>query len=149
MEPQDLAHHALLMAPLPLALPRRGLVLHGPGGPKGLGETVEILPEQPLALASADTGLLHAAVLAGLGVAALPSCLVGPCLHTQALEHVLPLWRADRLTLWATTPSRRRVSARTRAVLDLLRQAWGGEDSDPWLAAPLPEPLEPGDDPRT
>lgn len=148
-QPQELAHHALLIAPLPLALPRRGLVLQGPGGPKGLGDTVEVLPEQPLALATADTGLLHAAALAGLGVAALPSYMLGSSLHTQALEHVLPPWRADRLHVWATTPSRRRVSARTRAVLDFLRQAWGGEDRDPWLAAPLSEPAEPGNAART
>ncbi len=134
-QPQDLAGHALLAAPLPVTLPRSGLVLHGPGGARGLGESVEVLPERPLALATTHTGLLRAAAVAGLGVAALPSYMLDTALHTQALERVLPAWRVDRLTLWATTPSRRHVPARTRAVLDFLRQAWGGEDLDRWLAA--------------
>ena len=134
-QPQDLARHAWLMAPLPVTLPRSGLVLQGPGGAKGEGQAVEVLPEQAPALTSTHTELLRAAALAGLGVAALPSYMLAPALHTQALERVLPQWHVDRLTVWATTPSRRHVPARTRAVLDFLRQAWGGEDRDPWLAA--------------
>jgi DNA-binding transcriptional LysR family regulator len=133
--PQDLARHALVAAPLPVTLPRSGFLLYGPGGIKGLAESVEVLPEQPLALASMNAGLLRAAALAGLGVAALPSYMLDAALHTQALERVLPDWRADRLSLWATTPSRRHVPSRTRAVLDFLRQVWGGEDRDPWLEA--------------
>jgi DNA-binding transcriptional LysR family regulator len=133
--PADLAGHTWLTAPLPDTLPRCGLVLHGPGGAKGQGESVEVLPDLPLALASTHTELLRAAALAGLGVAVLPSYMLDTALHTQTLERVLPAWRVDRYTLWAATPARRHVAARTRAVLDLLRQAWGGEDCDPWLAA--------------
>ena len=148
-QPQDLAGHALLTKPLPVTLPRSGLVLWGPSGSKGLPESAEVLPEQPLTLASTHPGLLRAAALAGLGVATLPSYMLDTALHSQALERVLPDWRVDRLTLWATTPSRRHVPARTRAVLDLLRQAWGGEDRDPWLAAIDSQTAAPAEAART
>ena len=47
------------------------------------------------------------------------------------LERVLPQWRGSRLFLYAAIPSRQHVTARTRAFVDFLVQAFGGTDADP------------------
>jgi DNA-binding transcriptional LysR family regulator len=49
------------------------------------------------------------------------------------LERVLPQWRGVSLTVYAATPTRKHVPARTKAFVDFLVQTFGGSDSDPWL----------------
>jgi hypothetical protein len=39
------------------------------------------------------------------------------------------------MTIWAALPTRKHLPARTRAFLDFLIAAFGGEDVDPWLTA--------------
>jgi len=48
---------------------------------------------------------------------------------------VLPQWHLMSLTLYAAMPTRKHVPARTRAFVDFLVQAFGGQDVDPWLIA--------------
>jgi DNA-binding transcriptional LysR family regulator len=92
--------------------------------------------ERPAASLSADhAGMLHAAVLAGFGITALPSFVVADALMEGTLERVLPQWRLGTLMLYAGMPTRKHVPARTRAFIDFLVETFGGLASDPWLLA--------------
>ena len=71
----------------------------------------------------------------GLGIAGLPSFVVGDALMEGALERVLSQWRIYNYQLWAAMPTRKFVPARTRAFMDFLIEIFGGRDEDPWLPA--------------
>ena len=77
----------------------------------------------------------YAAALSGMGIAGLPSFVVEDALLEHALERVLPEWHLLTATLYAAMPTRKHVPARTRAFIDFLVQAFGGQDHDPWLLA--------------
>ena len=85
------------------------------------------------ALSTVHTDTMHAAALAGLGIAGLPSFVAEDALLKNALERVLPQWHLLTTTLYAAMPTRKHVPARTRAFVDFLVKAFGGEDRDPWL----------------
>lgn len=72
------------------------------------------------ALVSDDLGLLHDAVRAGAGVAALPEYLVADDLATGALKHLLKAYRLPSFRAHAMLPSRRHVPRRVRVFLDFL-----------------------------
>ena len=76
-------------------------------------------------------------MLAGLGLAGLPSFVVADALRGGQLERVLPQWTAGSLKIHAAVPSRRHLPQRTRAFLDHLVRCLGGHDVDPWLASRL------------
>ncbi|MEO7150470.1 MAG: LysR family transcriptional regulator [Burkholderiaceae bacterium] len=97
-------------------------------------ESVTLVPPRP-ALSTRHIDTMYAAALAGLGIAGLPSYVAADALLEHALERVLPQWRLFDTTLWAAMPTRKHVPARTRAFIDWLVQAFGGEDCDPWLLA--------------
>ncbi|WP_020560059.1 LysR family transcriptional regulator [Thiofilum flexile] len=67
-----------------------------------------------------DATVLMQAVMAGGGVAMLPSYLVLPHLQSGALQAVLPEWQVPALTIYALYPSRRRMLPAVRALLDYL-----------------------------
>lgn len=98
------------------------------------GESVTLTPQRPM-LATTHTDTLVAAARSGLGIAGLPSFVAEDALIDQSLERVLPQWHLAIQTVYAVTPTRRHVPARTRALTDFLVQAFGGDDSDPWLRA--------------
>lgn len=98
------------------------------------GESVTLTPNRPV-LGTVHTDTLYAAALHGLGIAGLPSFVAEDALLEHALERVLPHWHLLTLTLYAAMPTRKHVPARTRAFVDFLVQAFGGEDRDPWLSA--------------
>jgi len=98
------------------------------------GDRVTVIPAAS-ALSTANHDLNHAAALAGLGIAGLPSFLAQQALRSGQLERVLPDWHLYDMTIWACLPSRKHVPASTRALLDFLRAEFGGEDRDPWAAA--------------
>ena len=79
--------------------------------------------------------MMLAAAVAGLGIAGLPSFVTESALRDGRLVRVLPDWRGQILTLYVAMPSRKYVPAKTRAFIDFLVQAFGGEDEDPWLKA--------------
>lgn len=127
--PRDLARHELLFQP---GVQPRGLVFFRGDA----GEAAEtVVPEQAGALHCEDLQTQLAAAQAGLGIAALPTLMLDEALATGRVERVLPSWRLAGLSIWAAMPSRKHVPARTRALIEFLVQAFGGEDRDPWLAA--------------
>lgn len=135
--PDDLLQHEAVL-PAVTAL-RRELTLFDEDKDKGKGkgQTPVSIPLPAAALASTHLDTLLAAAVAGLGIAGLPSFVAAAALHDGRLERVLPAWRGVSLALHVAMPTRRHVPARTRAFVDFLVQAFGGEDRDPWLD-PLP-----------
>jgi DNA-binding transcriptional LysR family regulator len=129
--PSDLQQHAAVVPPL--AALKRGLTFYRGSGAKL--ETYTLPPLAHGALSTSHIDTMYAAVLAGLGVAGLPSYVIEDALLEHALERVLPDWRMFDITLWAGLPTRQHMPARTRVFLDFLLQVFGGEDRDPWLAA--------------
>lgn len=94
---------------------------------------------QPL-LRSEHLDVMYAAALNGLGIAGLPSFVAQDALRAGRLTRVLPQWRLFALQVWAAVPSRHYMPARTRAMLDHLLQAFGGEHVDPWLGTAIRPP---------
>ncbi len=125
--PHELAGHDAIIPTLPNA--PRELAFHNASG-----ETVSIAP--PLAVLNTnhiDTN--YAVALAGMGIAGLPSFVAEDALLEHALERVMPQWHLLTVTVYAATPTRKHMPARTRAFIDFLVATLGGEDRDPWLAA--------------
>lgn len=108
----------------------RGVV----GDDEPAGDIVTLTPPRPV-LGTTHIDMLYAAALHGLGIAGLPSFVAEDALREGALERVLPQWRLFEARLYAAMPTRKHVPARTRAFVDFLVQAFGGEDRDPWLIA--------------
>jgi DNA-binding transcriptional LysR family regulator len=113
------------------------------GDDEPAGETITLTPNRPV-LGTVHTDTLYAAALHGLGIAGLPSFVAEDALLEHALERVLPHWHLFTATLYAAMPTRKHVPARTRAFVDFLVQAFGGEDRDPWLSAAGCETLRMG-----
>ena len=129
--PSDLERHDLVV----LHSVRREANFHRivSEGVQLTGESVTItLPTA--ALDSNDIALNCQAALEGVGIAALPSFMVGDALRTGRLERVLPEWHLQRLRLYAAVPTRRHLPARARVFIEFLRDRFGGDtDTDPWL----------------
>ena len=104
------------------------------GDDEPAGDSVTLTPHRPV-LGTVHTDTLYAAALHGLGIAGLPSFVVEDALLENALERVLPEWHLMTLTVYAAMPTRKHVPARTRAFIDFLVLAFGGEDRAPWLSA--------------
>lgn len=132
--PSQLVDHDTLLPPISDL--QRGItfVTGVTGDDEPPGESVTLIPHRPV-LSTSHIDTTYAAPLHGLGVAGLPSFVREDALLEHALERVLPAWRLFSITLWAALPSRKHLPARTRALLDFLVRAFGGEDRDPWLAA--------------
>ncbi len=104
-------------------------------GAHGDGEPERIAVE---ARHRANNGeLIRELLLAGLGIALLPTFLVGDDLRAGRLEPVLP----DRLdadtAIWAVTPHRKLLASKVRLLLEHLAQGCG--ERPPWdegLAGP-------------
>jgi hypothetical protein len=105
-----------------------------PSARSGGGESFTIEPSRA-ALSTIHTDTLYAAALAGMGITGLPSFVAEAALLENALERVMPSWHLLSMTIYAGIPTRKHVPARTRAFIDFLVQAFGGEDRDPWLIA--------------
>jgi DNA-binding transcriptional LysR family regulator len=86
-----------------------------PGGPS-------TLPIEPV-LRLSSLIMIRDAVRAGAGVARLPLSLVSRDIAAGRLAHWGDVQGSD-IAIWALYPSRRLLSARVSAFLDLLRQAF-------------------------
>lgn len=129
--PSDLLLHETLLA----SPAREVTLLHGPAtADKPPHESVTLTLPRP-ALAVTHAGLLRAAALQGLGIAALPSFVAEEALREGRLERVLPHWHFSAMTWHAAMPARRHLPARTRAFVDFLAQTFAAGERDPWLAA--------------
>lgn len=129
-EPEDLLLHDGLL-PL-VAATRRELMLQSSDGARRI-----TLPTPAPALGSVQLEPLHAAALAGVGIAGLPSFMASEALREGRLVRVLPGWLGATLTLYAAVPTRKQLPARSRALIDFLVESFGGAERDPWLD-PLP-----------
>ncbi len=129
-EPGDLARHrSLVLEPTDQ---QRAWTLRRAGSATGPDEVVEQRPSSVLSAQHADT--LFGAALAGLGITALPSFVVGDALARGELTRVLPDWTLSALTIYAAMPTRKFVPTRTRAFMDFLTATFKS-DGDPWLGA--------------
>ena len=70
---------------------------------------------------------LREAVLGGLGIARIPTFIVGPDLAAGTLVQVLPDYPVETQTLYAVFPERRHLPAKVRAFLDFAVESFGGE----------------------
>lgn len=129
--PRDLAQHDAIMPMLPNA--PRELTFHRGKGEAGAERATVVAPESILNTNHIDTN--YAAALAGMGVTGLPSFVAEDALLEGALERVLPQWHLLTVSVYAATPTRKHMPARTRAFIDFLVETFGGEDADPWLKA--------------
>jgi DNA-binding transcriptional LysR family regulator len=68
----------------------------------------------------------RAAALAGQGVIWQPTFLVGDDLRAGRLVQILPEYRLPDIDVLALYPSRRHLSAKIRAMIDFLAEAFGG-----------------------
>ncbi len=129
--PRELSEHEAMVPSFV-----RDITFHtlAPDAPGGIGESYTVTP-RAAALTTVHSDTLYAAALAGLGITGLPSFVAEDALMEHALERVLPRWHLFVTTIYAGMPSRKHVPARTRAFVDFLVQAFGGEDRDPWLVA--------------
>jgi DNA-binding transcriptional LysR family regulator len=87
-------------------------------GPGGRTERVEHAPR----LVCHDFIVLHAAALAGLGIARLPETVVRADLDGATLERVLPEWNTPQGIVHLVFPSRRGLLPAVRAFIDFLAQ---------------------------
>jgi DNA-binding transcriptional LysR family regulator len=121
--PQDLALHACLVYTNTPG--GDNWVLSGPDG----DETVRV--SGPVC---ADNGeVLKSAALAGLGIAQLPTFIIGPELAAGRLVPVLPSHQPPAITVHAVYPSRRHLSAKVRTFVDFLSAYFG--ESPSWDGA--------------
>jgi DNA-binding transcriptional LysR family regulator len=74
--------------------------------------------------------LLHAACLAGAGIALLPSFIVGADLLSGRLLPLLRAWQTEPLGIHVVYPSRKHLSAKVRVMRDFLSRAF--PDPPPW-----------------
>lgn len=147
--PQELQQHDIVT---PHAMRGELRFTHRAGAGGADAPSVTVAMPRPL-LDTNDYELNLAAALSDLGIAGLPSFVAADALRRGELEVVLPQWRLFALGVHAAMPSRRHLPLRTRAFVDFCVECFGGDDRDPWLAAPAradgaaawqPAPQRPG-----
>lgn len=74
-----------------------------------------------------STAALHAAALAGIGLAMLPTTLVGSDLQSGRLVAVLQDHVDSDSSIWALYPHNRHLSPKVRAFIDYLVEIYGAE----------------------
>ena len=95
---------------------------------------------RPVSRLRANNGeMLREAACAGLGLAVLPTFIVGAAIGAGKLEVVLPDFPLDEVGLYAVMPPGRATTARVRALVDFLATRFGPEPAwDPCWRIPLP-----------
>jgi DNA-binding transcriptional LysR family regulator len=88
-------------------------------------------------LCSNNGEVLRAAALGGLGIASLPTFLVGPDISAGGLVTVLPAFPPPELGIFALYAPNRYLAAKTRVFIDFLAGRFGGEPE--WDAFRRPE----------
>ena len=74
-----------------------------------------------------------AAAEAGLGIALLPSFILGDAIETGRLVEVLPDRAPDLLGVWAIYPQGRFPQPKLRAFVDFLAEHFRGKGPDRWI----------------
>ncbi|MEE3626167.1 LysR family transcriptional regulator [Nitrospirillum sp. BR 11752] len=96
--------------------------------PEGEPVTVRI----PIRLVTNNGDTARAAALAGQGIIWQPTFLIGDDLRAGRLVPVLPNHRIPDIDILAVYPSRRHVSAKVRALVDFLADAFHGTPGWEW-----------------
>jgi DNA-binding transcriptional LysR family regulator len=77
------------------------------------------------AVSSNDFGFVRSCVLAGAGIAAIPTLLVTADVASGALLRVLPAWSTGPAPLYLLHPGARLLPAKTRAFRDFVLESFG------------------------
>ena len=112
---EDLAHHDCIVHSLPGA--ERAWQFEGEAGPASV--------EVHGSLRLDNENAVRQAAIAGLGVALLPTYIVGADLREGRLRLVLPQWEGPRLALFATYLPNRYLAAKVRVFVDHLVATFG------------------------
>jgi DNA-binding transcriptional LysR family regulator len=96
-------------------------------------KTVHVEP--PARLMVNDFDLVHAAALAGLGLALLPAYLCLDDLRGKRLERVLRDWEAPSIPVHVVYPSARYISPKVKTFVDHLQER---TTPPPWEVGPMP-----------
>jgi DNA-binding transcriptional LysR family regulator len=91
--------------------------------------------EPPARLMVNDFDLVHAAALAGLGLALLPAYLCLDDLRGKRLERVLRDWEAPSVPVHVVYPSARYISPKVKTFVDHLQER---TTPPPWEVGPMP-----------
>ncbi|QKV17153.1 LysR family transcriptional regulator [Oricola thermophila] len=114
--PADLAEHNIVG--YGLADAAASWTFDGPGGT----ETFSPRPR----LTVGNSLFLRDMLRHGAGIGSLPSFIASPCFADGSLRPVLEDYRLPDRRIFAVTPTRRGIDARTRVFLDFLRQNLAG-----------------------
>jgi DNA-binding transcriptional LysR family regulator len=82
-----------------------------------------------------DMDVLHAVVVAGLGIALLPAFQCMADLRARRLERVLPDWKAPSTPVHVVYPSTRYVSSKVKSFVEHLHERM---TPPPWELGPMP-----------
>jgi DNA-binding transcriptional LysR family regulator len=82
-----------------------------------------------------DMDILHAATMAGLGIALLPAFHCVEDLRARRLERVLRDWNAPSTPVHVVYPSTRHISPTVKSFIDHLHQRM---TPPPWELGPAP-----------
>ena len=134
LQPEDLHQHDGLLPDV--AAVRRELTLfRQASGAHGATRRMLRVGLRAPVISTSQLEVLYAATLAAMGVAGLPTFMAADALRDGRLVRVLPDWQGGGLQFYAAMPTRKHVPVRTRAFVDFLVEAFGGNRDDPWLAA--------------
>jgi DNA-binding transcriptional LysR family regulator len=89
----------------------------------------------PARMMVSDNDVLHAAALAGIGIALLPAFLCVEDLRARRLERVLPAWNTSATPVHVVYPSTRHVPPKVTSFVDHLQQRM---TPPPWELGPAP-----------
>lgn len=117
INPQELIHHQCLVYSNE-ARPEFWEI-EGPEGP----ESIKV--NGPMCADNGDA--LKAAAVAGLGIALVPTFIVGPDLASGRLQQVLPDYCPPEISIYAVFPSHRYLSAKVRTFIDFLSDYFGDQ----------------------
>ena len=120
--PTELAAHAYISFALQ---PTSGLYFH----PKGDSADPLFVKMQGRVRAN-DSEAVRSAALAGLGIALLPSWLIGEDIRDNRLVHLLPDWEGTialgpERSIWGVYPPNRVVAPKVKVFLDFVQKKFG------------------------
>lgn len=90
----------------------------------------QIKTSGPLRVNNGD--MIREAMLRDVGIASLPTFIIGEDLKSGALERVLPDWCARTIAMYAVYPPGKALSAKVRLLIDFLAERFG--PVPPWDA---------------
>jgi DNA-binding transcriptional LysR family regulator len=131
--PEDLKKHDCLLFG-PTGHNTAELRLHNASSGSADGEQSKQLTV-PARIMTGDTGVLHAAAVAGLGIAVLPAFQCVADLRSRKLERVLTDWGPAATPMHIVYPSIRHVSPKVTSFVEHLQQRM---TPPPWELGPMP-----------